>query len=150
MVTRTGYKFLFPHSWNRTLTTSILTLNLLAGFFLPAYLLAQGEGPVGKVSSSGNWNYFLEQKGPPSASKTLVVIDSKMIIRLTSTAYLHIPTHPCPVFSLYKPGSISGTLETVFETLIGSLPSNSLIERYPFLVSPPRVSLPLVLSVASG
>ena len=62
---------------------------------------------------------------------------------LTFTARLHIPTDLCPTFSSYKPGSVFGTLETVFETLVHSLPGAGLAEINSFLVSPLLVSLPL-------
>ena len=65
------------------------------------------------------------------------------LINLTLTTQQHLPTDLCPTFSLYKPGSIFSTLETVFETLDRGIPGVGSTEINPFLVAPPLISLPL-------
>lgn len=51
------------------------------------------------------------------------------------TVHLHVPTDLCPTLSLYKPGSFFSILEIVFGSLILYLPSCSLTEINPFLIS---------------
>lgn len=72
----------------------------------------------------------------------LPMTDSTIMINLTFTAHLHIPTDLGHTFSLYKSGSIFSTLETA-ERIICCLPRVDLTEINSFLVSPPLVSLPL-------
>lgn len=55
---------------------------------------------------------------------------------------LPVPTNLSPTFSLYKPGSILSTWETVFERLVRYLPRVGLTEINFLLVSL-LVSLPL-------
>lgn len=46
--------------------------------------------------------------------------DPKTMLHLTITAHLHTPTDLCPTLISYEPGSIFGTLETVFGILVPS------------------------------
>lgn len=63
-----------------------------------------------KTTHSSNKNH------PEPARPCLT--DPKTMINLTLTAQLHVPTELCPLFSLYKPGSIVSTFETVFDMLV--------------------------------
>jgi len=45
------------------LAASILTSNVLVGFFPPACLSAEMEDPEGRASPDGNPNYSLKQQG---------------------------------------------------------------------------------------
>lgn len=69
---------------------------------------------------------------------------------LTFTASLPVPNDLCPTLPLYKPGSISNTLETVFETLVHCLPDVGLTEINSLFISPPLVSVPLDLASSEG
>lgn len=62
---------------------------------------------------------------------------------LTPTAHLHAPTDLCPTLFLCNPASIFGSLETVFETLVGYLPIAGFTKINSYLDSLPLVSLPL-------
>lgn len=72
------------------------------------------------------------------------------MIELTFTALLPVPTDLCLTLPLYKPGSISNTLETVFETLVHCLPDVGLTEINSLFISPPLVSVPLDLASSEG
>ena len=69
--------------------------------------------------------------------------DPKTMIHLTFATHLDVPTDLCPTFCLYKPSSIFGTLDTIFETLVHCLPGVGLTDINSFLVLPPLVSWPL-------
>lgn len=85
-----------PAPGRDNLAASILTSGWLAGSFFPAVLLAPVEDPAGKLSPPA--------EGLPGVREAPLRSDSKDMIPFT--AHRLIPTHLCPTFSLYRPGSI--------------------------------------------
>ena len=74
---------------------------------------------------------------------TPTVMDSKTMMELTFTATGRYPPPPLPHIFFYKPGSVFGILETIFEMLVCCLPSVGLTEDNSSLVLSSLISLPL-------
>lgn len=104
-----------------------------------------GKGPCRQSLPWGELKLPLRAIRTALSQQDPQVSDPKTMIHLTFTVLSHVPTHLCPTFSSYKPGSMLDTLETVFERLVYCLPSIGLTALIPFLflVSSPLVSLSL-------
>lgn len=101
--------------------------------FFPAYLQAQAKTLQAKHPLMGNKTTPSSQRDCPEQQDPHDWLQDRETF--------------APV-SFYKPGSISSTLKTIFETLVHCPPGVGLSEISPFLISPTLVPLPL--DFASG
>lgn len=93
---------------NPSILTSVCTFQQTK-FFFPARFLTRAKHPL-----LGNETAPSSHEACPEPGRRRVT-DPKTMTDLTFTAHLHTSANLCSAFSLYKPGSPSGTLETVFE-----------------------------------
>ena len=80
----------------------------LIKFFVPAYLLTQAKDPAGRQNTPSSSKDYPEQTHCPR--DWLQDHD-----RLDCHCPQHALNNPCPTFSLYKPTSIFGTLDSLWE-----------------------------------
>ena len=131
-------------------------LKLSSWIFLSSLSSDSGGKPWGQSIPWRDRKLPRQAEGVLRASRTPPTIDSKTMMDGFDLCCPPSCNHPLyPTFSLYKPGSIFGTVETILfycgdlilfgtvETLFYCLPSASLTEINSFLVPPPVISLSL-------
>lgn len=115
-------------------------LKLSSWIFLSSLPLRLGVRPLGQNPLKGTKTTPLKQQGLPWVSKTPPLIDSQTVISLPFLAYLHTSTRLRHTFSLYKPGSGLGILETVFAMLVCYVTGVGLTEINSFYFHHPLFS----------